>query len=128
MVTSASGGVSDKQDLLQVLDYAVEFFNLWTTEGRLTPEQNQVLVAYYKENRGRVETGGPPTEEMNLHSAMSAGVVARSSGSAAMSIVRSVAHRCKRVRSTGCAISFSSATKSRSTKGLAVLTWRRRTI
>jgi hypothetical protein len=66
MVTSTSGVVSDKQDLLQAIDSALDFFNLWAQEGQLTKEQFQVLSVYYKENRGRVETGGPPTEPMTL--------------------------------------------------------------
>src|SRR5437660_8342515 len=66
MVTSTSGVVSDKEDLLQAMDSAMDFFNLWIQEGRLTKEQFQVLSVYYKENRGRVETGGPPTEPMTL--------------------------------------------------------------
>src|SRR5947209_10600363 len=57
---------SDKQDLLQAMEYAMDFFNLWLQEGRVTPEQHQILTAYYKENSGRVETGGPPTGEMVL--------------------------------------------------------------
>ena len=65
MVTSTSR-VSDKEDLLQAMDSAVNFFNQRLQEGRLTPEQHQVLNAYYKTNRDRVETGGPPTEPMTL--------------------------------------------------------------
>jgi hypothetical protein len=57
---------SDKQDLLQAMDTVVGFFDRWHQEGRLTQEQHQTLTSYYKENRGRVETGGPPTEEMTL--------------------------------------------------------------
>ena len=66
MVTSTSSVVSDKQDLLQAMDVAVDYFDRWRKEDLITAEQQQVLSQYYKENRHRVETGGPPTEEMTL--------------------------------------------------------------
>lgn len=65
MVTSTSN-LSDKEDLLGAMDFAADFFTQRMQEGRLTPEQHQILSAYYKQNRGRVETGGPPTDEMAL--------------------------------------------------------------
>jgi hypothetical protein len=66
MATSTVSGTSEKQDLLHAIDFAAEFFNKRMQEGRLTPEQHQALASYYKENRSRVETGGPPTDEMAL--------------------------------------------------------------
>jgi hypothetical protein len=66
-MSSATGSVlSDKEDLVQAMSYALDFFDLWRKEGRLTAEQHQVLLQYYQENRQRVETGGPTTEEMVL--------------------------------------------------------------
>jgi hypothetical protein len=66
MATSTVGVTSEKQDLLHAIDFAMEFFNKRMQEGRLTPEQHQALAMYYKENRARVETGGPPSDEMTL--------------------------------------------------------------
>ena len=66
MATSTSGIPSEKQDLLQAIDYVMEFFNLWLREQRITQEQHDALSMYYKENRARIETGGPPTEEITL--------------------------------------------------------------
>ena len=60
MVTSTSR-VSDKEDLLQAMDSVLDFLTA-TARGPAPPEQHQVLHAYYKTNRDRVETGGPPTE------------------------------------------------------------------
>jgi hypothetical protein len=68
MVTSASSVGSDKQDLLRAMDFALDCFDRWRKENLITAEQQQVLSQYYKENHHRVETGGPPTEEMTLRS------------------------------------------------------------
>ncbi len=58
--------ISDKQDLLRAFDYCLSFFKMWNKEGRLADERLGKIVAYYEDERKRLDSGHTPAEPMRL--------------------------------------------------------------